>query len=285
MWAHVAESWQNVLSLDTLVAVVWMLVLWFASQTVKLNKRQIPTVQAFDAGVSYWAKSPLLDNDYKSSSKQIVPASVLFAICSVVPIVVFFILSLFDTCTKATALRIQGIMYAFSGAALCIDCIKQYCGYWRPYFYDGCGFDAATGKCTKDDYSEMRKSFPSGHAGLSMVTMLYTSYCILGACRLGRPLRIKGVDLGGMAVAAGLLPFGLALFVAASRVVDNDHWPADVVGGIVIGGSFATLYYHRYFPVVFEAESHLPRAAFVSESLSQGSGEESLLVGAASASA
>ena len=91
---------------------------------------------------------------------------------------------------------------AFGGAAFCIDCVKRYCGYWRPYFYDQCGFDAATGKCTGDD-DEAFKSFPSGHSGLSMVTMLYTSYCILGACRRGRPLRLKGVDLGGPAVAAG----------------------------------------------------------------------------------
>ena len=163
--------------------------------------------------------------------------------------------------------------------------MKRYCGYWRPYFYDQCGFDAATGKCTGDD-GEAFKSFPSGHSGLSMVTMLYTSYCILGACRLGRPLRVKGVDLGGLAVAAGLLPVGLSLFVAASRVVDNDHWPADVVGGAVIGGGFATLYYHRYFPIVYEADSHLPRAAFSDSSVpSQGSGEEDLVAGAAAASA
>ena len=117
-----------------------------------------------------------------------------------------------------------------------------------------------------------------------MVTMLYTSYCILGACRLGRPLRVKGVDLGGLVVIAGLLPVGLSLFVAASRVVDNDHWPADVVGGAVIGGAFATIYYHRYFPIVFEDSSHVPRAAFASVP-SQGSGGEDLVAGAAAASA
>ena len=284
MWDRAVESWKHVVSLDTFVAVAWMLVLWFASQAVHQHERKPPESEVqTDAGQPYWVISPLLNNDYKSSSEQIVPASVLFVICSVVPMVVFLVLSLFDTCARATALRIQGIAYAFGGAAFCIDCVKRYCGYWRPYFYDQCGFDAATGKCTGDD-DEAFKSFPSGHSGLSMVTMLYTSYCILGACRLGRPLRVKGVDLGGLVVIAGLLPVGLSLFVAASRVVDNDHWPADVVGGAVIGGGFATLYYHRYFPIVFEDSSHVPRAAFASVP-SQGSGGEDLVAGAAAASA
>ena len=196
MWDRAVESWKHVISLDTFVAVAWMLVLWFASQAVHQRERKPPEVLTDAGQPPYWVISPLLNNDYKSSSEQIVPAPVLFVICSVVPMVVFLALSLFDTCTRATALRIQGIAYAFGGAAFCIDCVKRYCGYWRPYFYDQCGFDAATGKCTGDD-DEAFKSFPSGHSGLSMVTMLYTSYCILGACRLGRPLRVKGVDLCG----------------------------------------------------------------------------------------
>ena len=63
-----------------------------------------------------------------------------------------------------------------------------------------------------------------------------------------------------------------------------DARPKDVVGGAVIGGGFATLYYHRYFPIVFEDSSHVPRAAFASVP-SQGSGEEDLVAGAAAASA
>jgi membrane-associated phospholipid phosphatase len=39
-----------------------------------------------------------------------------------------------------------------------------------------------------------------------------------------------------------LLPLALALFIASSRVVDNKHFPADVVAGSVLGFSIA-----RYF--------------------------------------
>jgi len=31
----------------------------------------------------------------------------------------------------------------------------------------------------------------------------------------------------------------VAVFIAASRVVDNKHWPADVVAGALLGSSVA----------------------------------------------
>eukprot|EP00536_Pseudo-nitzschia_multiseries_P008762 jgi/Psemu1/305971/fgenesh1_kg.229_\ len=43
-------------------------------------------------------------------------------------------------------------------------------------------------------------------------------------------------------------PMLLATFVAASRVVDNKHFPADVVCGAVLGGSIASLVFGIWFP-------------------------------------
>jgi membrane-associated phospholipid phosphatase len=45
-----------------------------------------------------------------------------------------------------------------------------------------------------------------------------------------------------------LLPMGLAIFIAASRVHDNKHFPADVVGGSVLGTSVAVYVYGLWFP-------------------------------------
>ena len=45
--------------------------------------------------------------------------------------------------------------------------------------------------------------------------------------------------------------------------MDNDHWPADVVGGATLGAAFALCFYARYFPPVFDAASHEPRPAFL----------------------
>jgi len=38
-----------------------------------------------------------------------------------------------------------------------------------------------------------------------------------------------------VSIAALLVPMGVATFIAASRIVDNKHHPADVVGGAVLG--------------------------------------------------
>lgn len=39
----------------------------------------------------------------------------------------------------------------------------------------------------------------------------------------------------------------LAFWISASRVRENDHHPADVVTGGVIGSAWAVLWYVRYF--------------------------------------
>ena len=49
-----------------------------------------------------------------------------------------------------------------------VGCIKAYCGYWRPYFLEECGFDDATGRCASEDYGHGFRFFPSGHASNSV---------------------------------------------------------------------------------------------------------------------
>ena len=44
------------------------------------------------------------------------------------------------------------------------------------------------------------------------------------------------------------VPMLFAVFVAASRVVDNKHFPADVIGGAVLGGAVASLVFGIWFP-------------------------------------
>ena len=85
-----------------------------------------------------------------------------------------------------------------------------------------------------------RKSFPSGHSAhafcfaslltLSLLRHLALSVASRGETGWARFLR-----------AAALAPGTLALFVAASRVHDNWHHPADVVAGSAIGGAVAAM--------------------------------------------
>ena len=87
-----------------------------------------------------------------------------------------------------------------------------------------------------------RMGFPSGHASGSVAALLHTSLRLLGALRVGYtpravPLGRTGcaLELDGLLTMLCLGPTLVAAWVAASRVHDNAHHPADVVGGAVVG--------------------------------------------------
>jgi hypothetical protein len=46
---------------------------------------------------------------------------------------------------------------------------------------------------------------------------------------------------------ASLLPLALATFIATSRVVDNKHFPADIVGGALVGSGMAWFAHNLWF--------------------------------------
>lgn len=143
---------------------------------------------------------------------------------------------------------------AFGLTYLTTTLLKAYCGYLRPVFYEICVPDNTYESCTENS-SFGRTSFPSGHAsssftGLTLLSLFFHNR--FGYPRIIRqqqmdpvttmtatirskddPLRYRLVSL------LSLAPMGLALFISASRVFDNKHFPADVVGGAVLGASIA----------------------------------------------
>jgi len=70
-------------------------------------------------------------------------------------------------------------------------------------------------------------SFPSGHAGNSMIVCLTLAILFFGDTRWKRP-----------AVAIGFL---LSLCIGSSRLLLGVHWPTDVIGGWVFGLLWVTL--------------------------------------------
>ena len=162
---------------------------------------------------------------------------------------------------------LHSYVWHFATHVVIVGCVKAYCGYWRPYFLNECAFSEALGQCTSDDYKHAFRSFPSGHASNSVGPLLHTSLRLMGALRVGHTPRVLClgrskwlvVELDGFMTMLCLVPTFLALWISASRVYDNAHHPADVVGGALIGGSSAVLWYLCYFNPPFGPDAHRPR--------------------------
>lgn len=154
-------------------------------------------------------------------------------------------------------------LVAFGLTLLVTECIKSYAAYLRPSFFELCEPTANYTYCSAPDSSDARKSFPSGHAstafcGLSLLSMyLQRSFGIDSV----RELAVTGEDstiairyktnvphLYRLYSTLCLLPMALAIFIAVSRVVDNKHFPADIVGGAILGTASAYFAHRLWFP-------------------------------------
>jgi membrane-associated phospholipid phosphatase len=141
--------------------------------------------------------------------------------------------------------------------------VKVFVGYLRPVFYSLCQPNDNYEYCTQgEDGGNLRMSFPSGHASWAFAALtclhLYLEQC-LGVCsvskyvtkemRAGSAPRIvlqQPVDAVRHRLASilCLIPMALATFIAVSRVADNKHFPADVVGGSALGFAVA-IFFHN----------------------------------------
>eukprot|EP00980_Cylindrotheca_fusiformis_P008736 scaffold1868_cov193-Cylindrotheca_fusiformis.AAC.21 len=145
---------------------------------------------------------------------------------------------------------------------LLTDFIKLYVGYLRPNFLQGCEPDDNYEYCTSDREREMRLSFPSGHSSLSFCGLGILSYYLemrygISGSRVlvfhkpsGEMLMGYSQPIGYRRIIAVLsyFPMVIAGFIASSRVVDNFHFPADVVGGALLGASIAWLSHSTWNP-------------------------------------
>lgn len=143
---------------------------------------------------------------------------------------------------------------------LATNTIKSYVGYLRPVFYDICEPNDDFSECTNEDSKDARKSFPSGHSSLAFSGMMLLTLYFLARWGVysGSPVLRQGTD-GTITMqykperykkavsVLSLAPLALACWVAASRLKDNMHFPADVVGGAVLGSSIAWFTHSLWF--------------------------------------
>ena len=157
-------------------------------------------------------------------------------------------------------------LVGFGLTLLVTESIKSYVAYLRPSFYDLCEPAADYTICTAaGDSSDARKSFPSGHASTAFCGLsLFSKYlertfgiesvreiaientALVIRCKTG-----SAPKYNRLYSILCLLPVALAIFIAASRVVDNKHFPADIVGGCVLGAACASFANRLWFPSLF----------------------------------
>jgi membrane-associated phospholipid phosphatase len=224
------------------------------------HKRPIP-VQMINGT---WARAWMLDNSYGPDT---VSSAALLLIATLVPLAVAILLSFVSPARGGVKAWLHSYLWMMGTHIMVVSCIKAYCGYWRPYFLNECGFDDQIGQCTAKNYNHAFRSFPSGHASNSVGPLLHTSLRLMGALRVGYTPRSINLGCGGLTLELDgvltmlcLVPTFLAAWIAASRVHDHAHHPADVVGGALIGAGAAVLWHMRYFHSLFGPHAHRPRA-------------------------
>mmetsp|Transcript_2948 Transcript_2948/g.3412 ORF Transcript_2948/g.3412 Transcript_2948/m.3412 type:complete len:284 (+) Transcript_2948:72-923(+) len=214
-------------------------------------------------GEADFVKGQVWDQVYVPDDEQVVPGVELVALSFGLPLGGLLLGILLCQQVGDAAAFMKGFLLAMACSIACVDLVKNYVGYLRPYFYSECGFDESTGRCTHDK-ADAHRSFPSGHSSMSFAAMLFLSLYALGKVNaaVSKPFRlplIGDIDLTNVLLLLALSPMAVAFWISSSRIRENDHHPADVVGGAVIGSAWAVFWYSRYYPSIWDENSARPR--------------------------
>ena len=214
---------------------------------------------------------------------ETVPFRVLILLSGVFPLVIQVLLSLTRRSSSLTSpihevhQTLCVYFVAWSLNMIAVEFVKNYVGYLRPLFFQYCQPNDDYSACTTDGDS-LRKSFPSGHSATSFCGMTLLSLYIhqrFGVYSKRRFRQVVIVPPGGVTgktlqpapeptlqlvypqdgslplarllSIVALVPLFIALWIAASRVRDNKHFPADVLAGALIGATLARYSHSLWF--------------------------------------
>jgi len=226
---------------------------------ISLHERNIP-YQATDNGDILL--SLYLNNPYVGET---IPNWLNFILAMLLPfLVIIFVAGIMSSVKYDLHAASCAYLFAMGCTSFTTELVKLYCGYLRPNFYGYCEFDSDSLQCESSHADDPRKSFPSGHASSSLCGTTMLTLVLLGKIGLQRvSMREVGSDsfyflkkrLFSMLSA---LPIFLGIFIAASRVHDDMHHPADVVGGSVIGIGCAIFAHGLWYSSVYSQGAGYP---------------------------
>ena len=239
--------------------------------TLLANERPIPGSVIVIGGETVFVRDPSID---KPLLPETVPMWYVMMVMGFTPLIMAIteaVLILESSSEKSQHLvPIAAWLRATALTEVLTASSKTYMGVLRPNFYAGCGWDDAMRACTvsrhRNGEIEFRKSFPSGHSAHSAcVAVLLTLHLLrhaelwtqIGTLRSGLSVRARVCQIFAFVAPP------IALFVAASRVHDNWHHPADVIAGLCLGTACAALVHRVQWPtpyVVVPRESSDPQA-------------------------
>jgi len=137
--------------------------------------------------------------------------------------------------------------------------LKEYCGRFRPNFYQMCQFSEDTLQCASESegsISNAHHSFPSGHSSTAFSGMTLLTLAMMGKLALhGNVDTVRHMLIKKVLSILAILPILYATFVAASRVHDFMHHPSDVAVGAAIGFCCANFAYFTWYPSVYSASA------------------------------
>ncbi|MBI3179224.1 MAG: phosphatase PAP2 family protein [Deltaproteobacteria bacterium] len=116
-------------------------------------------------------------------------------------------------------------------------------------------------------FGDGRRSFPSGHSATSFLLASYAGL-VTGGQMVWGDRATPTSRIGGIALQGAV--FGLAGFVAWSRVENGRHNPTDVLAGSLVGVAMANLAYWRRFTADGESRRVDPRKSRVHVSVGPG---------------
>ena len=207
---------------------------------------------------------------------ETVPWAILILVSGVLPLVVQVLLSLTRPSCSSRIHEVHQTccvyFVAWSLNMIAVEFVKNYVGYLRPLFFQFCQANEDYSACTADGHG-LRKSFPSGHSATSFCGMTLLAMYIhhrfgVYSKRRFQPVLVKSsgkstttatttlqlvyeqdasLPLARFMSIIALVPLFVALWIAASRVRDNKHFPADVLAGALIGSTLARYSHGLWF--------------------------------------